>query len=297
MDSFTISFTGRTSILESVFNPPIDLDGEYQIALVDFQSYNSIYNVKEPDNVLYYYKPKKYVMPRGVTTLQAISDATQGNVSFTLDKNKNVRINTKVKLIHHMGLAIRLTTLKSDTVDIKDGEDLYYYDQSEIKSIIVPQGSYEINDLVREIQTKDPSFQLIANNKTMRCTLISDNVYDFRKGGIGAKILGFTGLSTANFAFEGTNITQINNVNVLRIGCNIAEGSYINGKPTHSIHSFFPEAPPGYKLIELPKNLLYFPINVRTLDKVVLTIVDQNGNIVDFNGEEITVRCHIRKIS
>ena len=221
MDSFTISFTGRTSTLESVFNPPIDLEGQYQIALVDFQSYNSIFNVKEPQNVLYYYKPKMYKMPRGRTTLQKISEATNGNVIFTLDVNRNVQINTNYRLIHHKGLLIRMTTLRSNDLEVQEGEDLYYYDDKEVKTIVVPEGSYEISELVKEIQASDPTFQLLANNKTMICTLISDNVYDFKRGGLGAHMLGFTGVSSASFPYKATNITQINNINVLRIQCNI----------------------------------------------------------------------------
>ena len=294
MDSFTISVTGKSSTLESIFNPPIDLDGQYQIGLVDFQSYNSIHNVKAPNNVLYYYKQKTITIPRGKQTLSAITQATGGKLTLQLNKNGKLQTSTSLKLIHQRGLILKLTTLASDTVEVDD--DLYYYDEKEVNKIVIPPGSYEINEIIKEIQAKDPTFNLIANNKTMTCVLMSSNVYDFRKPGLGSSILGFTGVSTPGVPYPATNITQINNVNVLRVNCNIAEGSFHNGKPTHSIHNFYPQSPPGYKIIEVPKNILYFPINVRTLDRVVLTIVDQNENIVDFNGEEISVRCHIKKV-
>ena len=59
MESFTITFSDTKSNLVSTFFPTIDLDGEYEIGLVDFQSYMSIFNVRSPFNVLYYYELKK----------------------------------------------------------------------------------------------------------------------------------------------------------------------------------------------------------------------------------------------
>jgi len=53
MESFTITLTGNDPELKSVFFPPIELNGDYVIGLVDFQSYNSIFNVKKPYNKLH----------------------------------------------------------------------------------------------------------------------------------------------------------------------------------------------------------------------------------------------------
>src|SRR5436190_14230215 len=64
MDSFTIACTGKSSILESKFFPPIQLDGKYQIGLKNLYTYNAIFNIKEPHNVLYYYEEKKGVIPK-----------------------------------------------------------------------------------------------------------------------------------------------------------------------------------------------------------------------------------------
>src|SRR5436190_7391739 len=71
MDSFTIACTGNTSILESKFFPPIQLiNGKYQLGLKNLYSYNTIFNVKEPNNVLYYYKVNAYQMKKGSMTIE-----------------------------------------------------------------------------------------------------------------------------------------------------------------------------------------------------------------------------------
>lgn len=56
MSSFTLSFSGKGSILHSDYFPPIELKPhhEYVCGLVDFQTYNSIPNVTESNNKFYY---------------------------------------------------------------------------------------------------------------------------------------------------------------------------------------------------------------------------------------------------
>ena len=65
-DSFTIACTGNTSILESKFFPPIQLNGKYQLGLKNQYSSNTIFNVKEQNNVLSYYNVNAYKMKKGV---------------------------------------------------------------------------------------------------------------------------------------------------------------------------------------------------------------------------------------
>ena len=64
----------------------------------------------------------------------------------------------------------------------------------------------------------------------------------------------------------------------------------------HIKFSFYPQAPPGYKIIEVPKNILYFPVNKQILDTVTITFADQDNKQIDFNGEETTITCHIKKV-
>ena len=74
MDSFTITFSGTESELKSVFFPPIELNDDYVIGLVDFQSYNSIFNVKKPLNTLSYYKVEKITLPKGEISVDDLNN-------------------------------------------------------------------------------------------------------------------------------------------------------------------------------------------------------------------------------
>ena len=84
------------------------------------------------------------------------------------------------------------------------------------------------------------------------------------------------------------------NVNALRVESNITTGAYINNRKLHTIHEFFPTVPPGYKIVEVPSHVIYLPIAVKTIHRLQLRIVDQDGDLVNFRGETITIRLHIK---
>lgn len=110
-------------------------------------------------------------------------------------------------------------------------------------------------------------------------------------------VLGF---GARQLAANDTHISdepiKILKVNSILIDCNLVGGSFLNGKPVHIVHQFYPTVPFGYKIVELPTNILYFPITTKTISNISLRVIDQDGNLVNFQGETITVRLHLRKI-
>lgn len=113
------------------------------------------------------------------------------------------------------------------------------------------------------------------------------------------QLLGFRGFHRFKSGIRYTSplTVKISKVNVIRINCNVAKGSYLNGKPSHTIHQFYPNVPPGYRIIEVPYTVIYHTINTNLLHNLTVDITDQEGELVDFRGEEITVRLCLRKQS
>jgi hypothetical protein len=239
MSSYTVSLTDTTSTLRSVLFPALRLrnDKQWEAALLDFTTYNSIPNIKEGfNNKLHYYKKK--------------------------DKDNQF---------------------------------------TKIDEITIPTGSYEIDDLctlIQDVLGKE-NIKIEGNNNTLKTEVTSKYYLDFSQKHSVGSILGFpstTPVLEANVKHVSSNTVSILTLNTIDITCNIIQGSYRNGENRHILHTFYPAVPPGYKIIERPQNLVYLPLNTSYISDIVLNVLDQDGNIVDFRGETITVRIHIKSV-
>lgn len=83
-------------------------------------------------------------------------------------------------------------------------------------------------------------------------------------------------------------------INTIRVECNIATGCYMNGSIAHTIFAISPNVPPGYKMALSPRTIIYNRINTSTIDRLSISIVDQDDKPIDFGGEVVTVRLHIK---
>lgn len=178
----------------------------------------------------------------------------------------------------------------------------FHYTDS--KFIDIPIGSYEIVDIAKVINeqinkkyTKDDAILTIdINENTMNCVLTCTKRINFKKHRSIGSLLGFINCFVeANVSTESNSPVNISKINAIRVECNITSSSYLNGAREHVIHEFFPNVKPGYKIVEIPKNIIYLPVAVQTIDHLSLQIVDENKKLVNFQGETITIRVHLKK--
>ena len=175
--------------------------------------------------------------------------------------------------------------------------NLFHIGEHEIE---IPVGSYEIDDIAFLIsktllmQNSTAKVRIEANNNTLKAEVESNKtIYFDRPRSIGT-LLGFSKRVLERGKTHMSDLAvDINKVNVIRIECNIIVGSYFNNTPVHTIHEFSPEAGAGYKIIEVPKNVIYLPVNVKQITSLSLRIVDQDGDLINFRGETITIRLHL----
>jgi len=118
---------------------------------------------------------------------------------------------------------------------------------------------------------------------------------DFTTANSIRTVLGFSAQVYASGYNESENIVNIMNVSSLRITSDVIGSSYSNGSTENIIFSFFPDVGPGYKIIEIPVNLIYLPITTNTISSMETKLVDQNGKLINLRGEELSIRFHIRE--
>lgn len=238
MTSFTVSFTGKSSVLRADFFPELTLDpnADYCGALLDFTSYNSIPNIIKGVNNEFSYKqkdkePKTIELPTSMYEVEDILDylkteLNRDHISFTYDINQ-----------------------ASATVQIAFDQEVLWTGGTILDVIGF---EYKDNELSRT----------------------------FRK----------------NYKYRSNQIVKITPVDVIRVECDIVSGAYINGKSCHTIHQFSNcKVPPGYKFIEIPQHIVYLPVKEKFLQSIQISVVDQDDKLIDFRGEQISCRIHIKK--
>lgn len=203
---------------------------------------------------------------------------------ITLDPRRN----------HYIGLVEFVAFNAIPNVDHTNQSFRYGPDKTEI---IVPKGAYEVDAINKFLQSKmgAENITLKANNSTLRCSIDSKFEIDFSLSGSIGPMLGFDRrIYPANTPFESEFPVKIMVVQTIRIDCNIASGSYVNGSVSHTVFAFSPNVPPGFKMTLSPRTIIYNRINTHVIDRLRISVVDQDGTPVDFGEELVTIRLHIK---
>lgn len=169
--------------------------------------------------------------------------------------------------------------------------------------LILPVGSYEVDELLAYIKEKlrenGASFDYNIDKNTLKVSVKADVDLLFSNDISIHKVLGFKNIKEVPKSDKFTiadDIVRISSINIIRIECNIVSGAYIDGKACHSIYEFANnKVNVGHKIIEQPRNVVYMPVTARCIDFIQISIVDQDGKFIDFRGEDITCRIHIKR--
>lgn len=184
----------------------------------------------------------------------------------------------------------------------KNNKFFYSLDNGEtFQYITLPVGSFEVAEILYllhgEFEAKQIPIEMTANSSTMKCKIKTAVPIDFTRNGSIGSVLGFGSRILEHGDFTSDKLINIQNITNLKVECDLTTGSYHNGRPTHTIYEFDPTVDPGHKINEQPKHLIYLPIVRRRISTLNISIVDQNGELVDFRGETITCRIHIKRDS
>lgn len=174
-----------------------------------------------------------------------------------------------------------------------------------MKQIDLPTGCYEAAEILDFIKQRIAdfgfSFEYEIDKNTFK-TKIKCSTALFIGNNLSNNILktvfGYTqsGIILKDKQIESKDIIKIADQDVVRVECNLASGSYVNGENSHTIHEFATyKVGVGHKIIERPKNLIYLPVTTKRLNYIEISLVDQNGTPINFRGETVTCRIHIKR--
>lgn len=195
---------------------------------------------------------------------------------------------------YECGLLYFSVTNSVPNIDTRNNK--LHYDNG--KEIIIPTGTYDLFDLEEYIlkHVDDCEIKLKPNKNNLKCYLYCSKTVNFEKQHSIGQLLGFEKrILDANKWHESENLVNILPLSVIRIECDLIHGSYINGSLSHVIHEFVPNVPPGHCYIEVPNNIIYYPINKNAISSVSIKIVDEHSNLIDFRKERVQLRLHLRR--
>lgn len=294
MSSLTLTLSGNSSSLVANYFPPIELDhnSNYVCCLVDFQTYNTIPNVTVMNNKFHVKKIASKLLLQGKYTIESLQYAITKLLKTEKDWTEESIYNGVFTVWDRM---VDIPGVKKFRQLEKDWE--YHYYVHTVHEI--PTGSYELDDIIQILKKKLPRILITIDKNTTKCTIdnTTDDLFiDFTEDDTIRNILGFKNkVIKPKEKSIGDRTVNITDLNAIRIDCSLATGSYMNGKSSRNIHEFYPDVKVGYKIVEVPKNLIYVPVVGHTIHTLRLNITDQEGNLIDFRGETITCRIHIKK--
>lgn len=202
---------------------------------------------------------------------------------------------------YEIGL-VDLATYNSIPNIEKGVNDKFHY--GEKGEITIDEGSYEIDELVSFINKKvgRQKFLIVnANTNTLKAEMKCEEDVHFEKENSIGKMLGFQ-KQVYNAVVGGKhkkhiseNVINIIKVNTIRVECNIVRGSFENGKEGHVLHEFFPTVGTGYKIVEVPNTIIYLPVNVRRINNLTVSLIDQDGQLLNLRRETLSLRLHLRR--
>lgn len=222
--------------------------------------------------------------------------------TFTLTGTSNILTSTyypPIELNPNYSYGLGLVGFYSyNSIDnVHAGNNKFYY--LDDQQIIIPPGAYEVTEINNYLQDKLGSENVLLrpNNNTLKCEIKSKFSLDFTKTDSVGSILGFSKLLPPNIVHSSDRPVEIVKVINIRIECNITSGAYYNDNLSHTIFEFDVNVEPGVRLTKEPNNIIYLPVLKNSIDNITLTLVDQDGDFVDFGGEKVSIRLELKQLT
>ena len=306
------------------FKPPIQVEGDWMIGLIDLEVYNSIFNITEQNNKfeLYKFPDEKsggisYIKVRDEIERDLdISDITAADLQddiiapIIIEEYKK-QVTKRMEDGGYMNILAGYVSsvfqdfesyLRTEVDLVEDDVKLVLdeYNSSFITYELEP-GIYNFKDisevLFNILQSEYPgpsnAIDIDHNDITMKTKLVVNNgiiAIRFDEKSFFSTVLGFTpGWDYKHYnKYINQKIVNLSNTNKKHLKCDAINGSVVNGLRQPILYSFVLDKLPGYKVFSEPETIHYKKINKSVLNTITFYLEDDNNDEVDFNGETLT---------
>lgn len=193
---------------------------------------------------------------------------------------------------YHIYLSIQNCVIPYSFYNINSSNNqLIYYIGTSQNIAIIPEGNYNINQLITTLKSLMlPNFNITYNNINNKITFTYTSSFYISSSSTISEIIGFV-KETDHYSDVNFTLTSVNNINMHPIKCiNIVSNlmtfninkSFVNN---NSILCCIPINSQPYSLIEYHNNN-NFRVNlfVNTISTIRIKLIDDNGNLLNLNG-------------
>ena len=164
-------------------------------------------------------------------------------------------------------------------------------------------GCYEHKDINEELQRmvvllggKKDDIVWKPNKNTFQTIMTISGVVqvNFKVDNSIRTVLGFDEKVYKSGRHLSEHTVNIMRVNSIFVHTDVIGSAYVNGSQSPVIYSFFPDIPPGGKIIVQPRVLIYLPISLSVISRLTSWLTDQENQELNLRGEELTIKYHLR---
>lgn len=212
---------------------------------------------------------------------------------------------------YEVGLRSLVTYNTIPNISPEKRNNIFYLKQVDNSAgcvLTIPKGSYEVADLIGYIKNDEgvkqlePNLSLKLNKNTLRVSMRTEkSVIDVPPSDLGSAVLPILGFQYGRYepkiVHTATTPIDIMPINTIKIRCNLIASNFDNlTRGDNTIYEFPLNAEVGEKIIERPNTVAYYTVITDTIYTLVLSIVDQDDNLIDFCGERISLSLEFRPI-
>ena len=312
------------------FKPPISIEGEWMLGLVDLEVYNSIFNITEENNKFELYRDSDEfgflelkdelgeILDIPHITNEHLDDEILGpRIIDEFIKLSNEKKNSDGYRILLLGYSRSLfrdfESYLRFVVNLLE-EDIQLilkeYNSHFITYELNP-GLYTIQDISDAIQTFSghmETIQIEYDDISMKTKIILKYIggremfvlgtLRFDERSFFLTLLGFTPYwdYKPSGVYTSDKILNLKTVNKIHLKCDVINGSVVDGIRQPILYSFVLDKKPGYKVFCEPETIHYKKINKSVLNTITFYLEDDNNKEVNFNGETLTFTLQMIKI-